>query len=335
MLVLQKVRNSCATFTRVGIMRTIAVASVLLSMSVTAHAQNGIDGNTCVALAKVIVAPIAVTLTERQTNAMRRYARCEASASASQDAIDVAYEAFTLGWSQSDENQHNSCEQSDTDFGYDETDYRQAAQYFFQSLPTIEKCLIAADDGWQFNYQPIPRDAISLGLSHTGETGGVIHGIDLLSSGTFTCVGLPETFPVTVLPTSPITMTCQREPTVTRLSGVEMTTSQDATVNFRLGSGPLPLTLPGYSSSVLDQINASVSAVENRVSDIDERMARYGEALGRWAGDVTPRKAGRSKADCPDGQYVAGIQGIDEDNGRVCAECLTHVQVFCRPLPRP
>ncbi|MFQ6238250.1 hypothetical protein [Sinorhizobium meliloti] len=315
----------------------IGVSAIILCTSFAAHAQDRFDARVCVELAKAIVAKDVVTLTDKQYTAMNRYAFCEAKSSSSGATLDVAYKAFSLGGTYSDEEKNKLCTTSASDLGFSEFDYRTAIQYFSEALPTIDKCLTAANAGWNVNYQAIQKDAVSLGVSHSAETGGIIHGIDIISSGDFSCSGVPENtaFPFTVLPTKPLTMTCIRKPTKTMVAGVEVTSSNDATVNLRFASGPLPITLKGYSGSVWDKLSLDIQKVQQATTTANDRMNAYSQALIRWAGGEAEAQAGTNKATCPEGQYVAGVQGIDTDGGRFCVSCISHVKIFCRPLPRP
>ena len=86
----------------------------------------------------------------------------------------------------------------------------------------------------------------------------------------------------------------------------------------------------------LNNIEAKIVAVQ------DDLNGRF-EKLGTWPSGAPPyrediiddsRAKNRTSGTCPDGQYVAGMQIVDKDDGGACTTCISGVQLVCRPLNR-
>ena len=323
---------------------SVSLAMVFLSAN-SANAQVKFD--QCVELAKAITVAEDIKISDDNFDALKHYAYCEASTSSKSGSLDVAFKAFNLGGKASSANSNKICKLDRSQVSVSASEYSRVARLFDNTLPTIDKCITAASSGWDINYQKIHKDAIGIGISHNGETGGIVHGVDILKgNGEAFCEGRPGKFPVKVLKSQPITMTCQRIPKVSQVSGVEVTSGESVTVNLRLGSGPVPMVLPGYRGAVYDgmkaeidalrsTLKASVSKIEKSVSNVDNRLDNYRGSLGRWSGGETKRKSQRKKVVCPSGQYIAGIKGIDIDGGKFCKSCISDIEFYCRPLPKP
>ena len=121
---------------------SIIAASVAALSITSANAQ--VKGSQCVDLAKAIVTQETTSITENQLTALTHYAYCEASSQSSNATLDVAYKAFNLGAGYSDTEKKVLCEKSRKELGISNFDYKTGSDFFSQSLPTIDKCLIAA-----------------------------------------------------------------------------------------------------------------------------------------------------------------------------------------------
>ncbi|TYR33763.1 hypothetical protein FY036_06860 [Mesorhizobium microcysteis] len=313
-------------------MRLLYVLAAIIFVS-TKIALAQVTGSQCISLAQAIVAPKFETITDRQLKSLQHYAFCEAASHATSTTLDIAYKAFNLGLGISQTDRQTFCNESLGDIGVSQRDYHTGASFFASALPTIEKCLVAAGAGWDINYQPIQKDALSISISNNSENGGILHGVDLISSSSVNCIGLPDTLPANVTKNAPITLTCQRQAGVQIFEGIQVISSDDLTVNLRFASGPLPITLNGYSGSVLDAINADVQALKSSVNDLGEKNAELANSLRAWGGGETEIiSAGNTKVTCPEGQYIAGILGQDTDGGRYCGDCISVVRAYCRPI---
>ena len=52
----------------------------------------------------------------------------------------------------------------------------------------------------------------------------------------------------------------------------------------------------------------------------------------RWDGESQLKHTHTSMVQCPDGQYVVGMRGIDEDTGGYCTTCISNIEFICREL---
>jgi hypothetical protein len=300
-----------------------------------APASAQVTGLQCIDLAKSIVARDSVQLTDQQYDALAHYAYCEATSQSDSHSLSIAYKAFSLGGVLGKEERKEFCKKSLTDIGISRSEYQKTTIFFSQALATIDKCLAAAEAGWTVNYQQIQKDAISLGIKHLGETGGVLHGVDVIPKQALDCEGIPEKLPITVTADQPITITCVRTPDIQFVHGREIRSAQDATLNLRFANGPLPLTLRGYSDSIFDQISAEIVAIKESLAETQAQIATYSQNLAKWEGDEKQVTSINQKMLCPDGQYVVGIYGEDRDHGKFCTTCISAVRFYCRPLPKP
>ena len=79
----------------------------------------------------------------------------------------------------------------------------------------------------------------------------------------------------------------------------------------------------------------SIDILSTEISATNSRLSVYSKSLENWDGEETTVSSNRAKAVCPDGQYVAGIHGIDTDTGKFCTSCISIIDFVCRPLPKP
>jgi hypothetical protein len=76
-------------------MRTAVYSVIGVFCSTTAFAQ--VTGDTCVKLAETVAAAYSVRFTDRQFDAARYYANCDATQSSSSGGLNLAFSAFSLG----------------------------------------------------------------------------------------------------------------------------------------------------------------------------------------------------------------------------------------------
>jgi hypothetical protein len=308
----------------------VGLALTTSLMSFQAHSEI----SQCVDLARIIVGPSYTNITENELTGLNYYALCQSEDMAQESTLEVAYKAFSLTAGFSDQEKQELCSKSLNQLGISQREYRSGSNHFADALPTIEECVNAVNAGWDINYQKIQKNAVGLGISHDSETGGKIHGIDIIpSKEAMSCTGMPSSFPVTVTRSSPIAMTCVRKPRETSMSGVVLESSEAATINLRLASGPVPITLPGYSGSAFDDVEADITVLQEKIQGLNNSLGNYSSAKNDWVGNETTRYSKRNKVVCPEGQYLVGLKGVDIDSGGYCTSCISDIEFYCRPLP--
>jgi hypothetical protein len=132
-------------------------------ISSLAHAQ--VPATTCVALANTIASGYSTSFSQRQFDALRYYANCEASDTQSSGGLNIGYAAFSLGAKYDKETSKQYCSKSMDSYNISTVDYNSAKIIFTQALATIDKCLDAAKKGWDIKYEQISPDAVSITIS--------------------------------------------------------------------------------------------------------------------------------------------------------------------------
>ena len=105
----------------------------------------------------------------------------------------------------------------------------------------------------------------------------------------------------------------------------------DATVILRFGNGPMPITLPGYNTSLFRDMTTKLENLETQIQNLDRRTTKYAEELVKWSGSVSDSVSGV----CPEGQYAVRSGKFRRQGGGECKNCLIAVSAICRPLPKP
>jgi len=87
------------------------------------------------------------------------------------------------------------------------------------------------------------------------------------------------------------------------------------------------------------ELAARMARIEESLAELSERGSEpsSGAAAG-WGPSRTLRNAingakqGEVPAECPAGQYVAGLVAVDRDGGRYCTTCISGVRLICRDI---
>jgi len=133
-------------------------------------------------------------------------------------------------------------------------------------------------------------------------------------------------------------MTCVRKPNVQIVSGFEVKSAPDVTVNLRLARKPLPITLPGYNSSIIDKIEQEIAAarlgLETEISSLKQNLGKWGDNKD---GTYAPINGGYGPvtSQCPDGYYAYAVRNWGNSTGGLCIGCFVAVQVLCKKLNAP
>jgi len=307
--------------------RTVIVGLVASSLFPAASYATERELAQCTKLAREIAVGESVTYTSSEINAMKYFAACEASNSSSNSTLNIGYGAFSLGGTYDDAKSKQMCTQTLQQLGIDITTYNKTKIIFNRALDTIDKCIAAANHGWNVDYKIFQPNAIALGLSHGGDPGGSLKNISIFPRNSLTCEGIPEKLPVTVTTTQPVNLTCTRTPKEQIVDGVTIESAKDATIILQLGASPLPITLPGYSGSIFNSINEQLRTMQQAVG----ALQKDADSLRRDSGNETQLISGGAQK-CPAGQVVVGIEGLDIDNGRYCTTCISSIKIFCRPI---
>ena len=290
----------------------------------------------CVALAREIAVGESESFTSTELDAMKYFATCEASKSGSKSSINIGYGAFSLGGGH-DENEANSlCKKTREELGIKNTEYNKSKIFFARAMDTIDKCLTAAAQNWNVNYQRIQRDAVTIGLSNTGERGGDLKQVTIVPDSAMRCEGVPAAFPHLVTATNTVNLTCSRSSERQIVNGIIVESAKDATVILQLGANPWPITLPAYQGSVYDSLANRLKEIETTLYKVSARTLSIGSASDAER-QAQPRVGGNNngwtaESSCPVGYYVAGFVGQDHDKGGSCYDCMSRFNVICKPF---
>ncbi|MFC2248751.1 hypothetical protein ACETRX_03915 [Labrys portucalensis] len=310
------------------------LSAILVSLAIIpANAQ--VSDTMCLNLAKSISVGKVTTVSQGQYKALQYAAYCDEKTGSSKDTLNIAYGALSLGGSMSDEEQKKLCSQSFSKNDISYSDYQSATQLFSDTLSTIDKCIDAARQDWKIEVQQFQKDGVGITLQNFASSGANLYGVDIIPAGGASCDGIPTSFPMKITSTDVVSMTCYRKPTTQIVGNIQVISTADVTINLRLANKPFPITLFGYTSSILDQINSQISGLKDEITSIKNREDNYSRALDGWAGSVSHKISANNYQECPAGQYVFAVQGQDTDGGRYCADCISLVHIFCRPLPKP
>ena len=201
--------------------RMSAFIAVAIVCSTAAFGQQtGVTGDTCVKLADVVAAGYSVSFSDRQFDAARYYANCEASRSSSSAGLSLAFSAFSLGTKLDEAASRAFCSKSYAERNISASEYNTTKLVFNQALATIDKCLEVAGRGWAIRYEQLTKDSISLNISHGNSRGGEVLGIDIIPAGALVCEPALPTSPKVVSTTDPFTTTCSRTPITRIIDGV-------------------------------------------------------------------------------------------------------------------
>lgn len=308
-------------------MRRITALLVFLVFFTGASHAGEAEIAQCVNLAREIAVGESESFTSSELDAMKYFASCEASQSGSKSSLNIGYGAFSLGGGYDEAEAKQLCKKTREELGISITEYNKSKIFFARALDTIDKCLTAATQNWNVNYQRVQRDAVTIGLSNTGELGGKLRQITIVPESAMKCQGMPSTFPVLVTASDPINLTCARTPENQVVNGVTVESSKEATVILQLGANPLPITLPAYHGSIFDSMNEQVRVMQNAIGKLQADAI----SLRRDSGTETSLVSGGVQK-CPAGQVVVGVQGIDTDGGKFCTSCISQIRIFCRPV---
>jgi hypothetical protein len=158
-------------------MRNLKLVGIALSMITSPALGQSLSGQDCTALANTIAAGYTISFSDRDFNALRYYASCEAKDSSSGGGLSISYSAFSLGGNYSQVHSSQLCQQSRENLGIHDTEYNSTKVVFIQALATIDRCLELVSQGWRIKYSQVGSDAIALTLSHGGANGGRLLGV--------------------------------------------------------------------------------------------------------------------------------------------------------------
>ena len=165
----------------------------------------------------------------------------------------------------------------------------------------------------------------------------MLMGIDILPEpGALTCNGFPQTFPAKITSVDVVAMTCSRKPVQQMVDGIAVTSAPEGTLILRVPEAAFPITLAGYSSSILDKVRREIEDVRSTTkSDI----LAVQQSLAQWHGDTVPGTHvninggyGPITSTCPAGSYAVGLTTWGNSAGGICIGCYVAHQVLCRKL---
>src|SRR5262245_12772511 len=115
--------------------KLVTLLLILVSDRAVAQAPAASD---CIALANIIAAGQVTNFTDRGFKALRYYASCEAKDSSAGGALNIAYNAFSLGGNYSEAQKSEMCEKSRSELDITDVEFSQAKVVFDSALPTID-----------------------------------------------------------------------------------------------------------------------------------------------------------------------------------------------------
>jgi len=128
-------------------MQSLRLSGIALALIVTPALGQAPTGQDCNALANTIAAGYTVSFSDRDFNALRYYASCEAKDSSGGGGLSIGYSAFSLGGNYSEAHSSKLCQQSHDSLGIHDTEYNSSKVIFTQALATINRCLELAGQG--------------------------------------------------------------------------------------------------------------------------------------------------------------------------------------------
>lgn len=96
--------------------------------------------------------------------------------------------------------------------------------------------------------------------------------------------------------------------------------------------GKVSQSLSSTKATLESQLASKTTAISHSNPRETSITGNLVTATNKWDGTPTRKEAGKTVVRCPDGWYVVGIGGIDRDGGGYCADCLTHIEFYCRQL---
>jgi hypothetical protein len=239
-----------------------ALLALVAILSPTMTMAEGITGDTCNKLAAAIAIGDSQSFSERQFDALRYYAVCDAAQSSSGGSASVGWAGFNLVGKYEEAKSQQSCSKDYRSNNIKTTDYFYVKTLFDKALTTIDKCLMYAAKGWDVQYEVLTPDSVSLLISNSNGTGGLLKSISVVSDNKVTCKpSLPLKDTVVKTGDSSFYTVCSRTPTKQMNNGMELVTAHDAVINVTLAEGILPIRMPGYGSSKAIRGNDSKGSV--------------------------------------------------------------------------
>lgn len=97
--------------------------------------------------------------------------------------------------------------------------------------------------------------------------------------------------------------------------------------------------VPGYTSKIVelnDRLTRENKTLTDSLRTLENRVSKIGTSRGDEQING-PNAGGGNKtwtatSACPDGYFVAGVTGQDQDGGDPCYNCMTNFNVICRPI---
>jgi len=301
-------------------------ASVILAACLISDTSYAETSQVCVDLARALTS-VSVNMTDERFRSIEYYANCESSSRSSNAGFDAVAAVFSLGGKWSDEKKRQVCSKNFRDNGLSVQTYSSATVIFDKALGVITQCL--AHPGWTIKYSGT-KNSFGLTINAAEKNGNDIEAIEIEPPDSLTCKNVPSKFPYTVTPTKPVALFCRRTPKIQIVDRVSVESAQDATINLILSDGPYPITLPGYTTSVFDELKARVDELGTAQSLLSTNLQTWPNGKNETK-RATPYGRDRHETTCEDGYYAVGVavwnNGIDH-----ARDAVNDVQLICRKL---
>ncbi len=88
-------------------------------------------------------------------------------------------------------------------------------------------------------------------------------------------------------------------------------------------------------NKMANELNAKFERTNGIVqsnANLTQVRGNFAVEKNRWDGEVETRRAGTSMVLCPEGSYVVGLHGVDDDGGKYCKACISKIEFECRKL---
>jgi hypothetical protein len=256
-------------------MRNLKLCGIVITMIASPAFGQAPSGQDCNTLANTIAVGYTTSFSNRDFNALRYYANCEAKASNAGGGLSIAYNSFSLGGNYSEAQSSQQCQQSRETLGINDTEYHSAKVVFTQALATIDRCLELAAQGWGIKYAQVGSDAVSLTLSHGGANGGRLLGAEAVPPGSLVCNPALPSQPTNLTSVAPFSTICYRSPVSQLVDGIQIKSAEDSTINLRLDSGPFLIPLKGYQSSVILKLQERIDQNAAQLRSLLPQLADF------------------------------------------------------------
>ena len=143
-------------------MRYLKNFGLILSVIASPALGQTPSGQTCLALANTIATGYTTSFSDRDFQALRYYASCEAKDDSGGGGLSIGYAGFNLGGNYSEAHSSQLCKESKETVGIHDTEYNNAKIIFTQSLATIDRCLELSAKDWDIKFAQVGKDAVSL-----------------------------------------------------------------------------------------------------------------------------------------------------------------------------